>query len=100
MAVERRVEADWPHWPGRPRGTQRRERLERRLFSATAPTVRSAPHLLFVATAQGYVLIAGTGDPSGPGDVVRLDDGDYLVTKVGRSPLPGDERPCAFLERC
>ena len=29
---------------------------------------------------------------------LALDERDFLVLKVGRSPFPGDDRPCAFAE--
>jgi hypothetical protein len=32
MDVERKRDADWPHWPDRGKGPARRDRLERRLF--------------------------------------------------------------------
>ena len=32
MDVDRKREADWPHWPGRDSRPPRRDRLERRLF--------------------------------------------------------------------
>ncbi len=32
MDVDRKREADWPHWPARGDGPARRDRLERRLF--------------------------------------------------------------------
>jgi len=32
MDVDRKREADWPHWPDRGNGPARRDRLERRLF--------------------------------------------------------------------
>jgi len=32
-----------------------------------------------------------------PGAVVEVEGVEYVVTRVGRSPLPGDPRPCAYL---
>jgi hypothetical protein len=56
-------------------------------------------HLLFVSTATGYELAEREGDPPAPGTEVSLDDdGRYVVSKVGSSPLPGDGRPCAYLQ--
>jgi hypothetical protein len=50
-------------------------------------------HLLFVPTAKGYRLAEAAGPAPTPGTVTAAG----LVTKVGRSPLPGDARVCAYL---
>jgi hypothetical protein len=60
-------------------------------------------HLLFVPTETGYTLIerAGAAPPvfgQVEGSEVGLE-GCFLVSKVGSSPLPGDERRCAYLEQ-
>jgi len=56
-------------------------------------------HLLFVSRPTGYELAERDGDPPSAGTEVSLDDdGRYVVAKVGSSPLPGDGRPCAYLE--
>jgi hypothetical protein len=56
-------------------------------------------HLLFVPTANRYLLVEREGPPPAPGDELELPDVDglLLVTKVGRSPYPENGRPCAFL---
>ena len=55
-------------------------------------------HLLFVWTPTGYQLREREGEPPAVGEEVE-DDGTRLrVMKVGVSPLPGDARPCAFLQ--
>ena len=59
------------------------------------------PYLVFIWTPGGYVLAEREGDPPGPGSEVELDEAGgarYLVTKVAPSPLPGDERRCAYLQ--
>ena len=33
------------------------------------------------------------------GDAVVVDDQEYLVSRIGPSPLPGDDRRCAYLVR-
>jgi hypothetical protein len=33
------------------------------------------------------------------GETVFVDDEEYVVARTGRSPLPGDARPCAYLVR-
>ena len=55
--------------------------------------------LLFVASPSGYRLAEPTGAALSPGDRVELVDGAYRVLRLGPSPLPGDRRRCAFLER-
>ena len=57
-------------------------------------------HLLFVPRPTGYELAERDGEPPERG--VELDLGDdgggrFLVAKVSSSPLPQDERPCAYL---
>ena len=56
-------------------------------------------HLLFVSEAAGYRLVARQGEPPAWGELLELDGLSGRVTRVGRSPLPGDRRPCAFLEQ-
>ena len=54
-------------------------------------------HLLFVPTAKRYLLVERQGPPPDTGDEVALSEGSFVVGKVGRSPLPGEPRVCAFL---
>jgi hypothetical protein len=54
-------------------------------------------HLRFVALPDGYRLTTSDERCARPGDRVVIDDHSFLVTKVGRSPLPDDPRPCVFL---
>ena len=55
----------------------------------------------FAPTADGYRLIELSGDPPEVGAVVEVEacDGPLVVTRYGRSPLPFDGRPCAYLDR-
>ena len=55
-------------------------------------------YLLFVWTPTGYVLREQDGEPPKPGDRVELDDKHLEITKLGVSPLPGDDRVCAFAQ--
>jgi hypothetical protein len=55
-------------------------------------------HLLFVTKPSGYELVERDGDPPTPGEAVELEELRYTVTKVGPSPLPQDERACAYLQ--
>ena len=146
MDVERKRGADWPHWPDRGNGPNRRDRLERRLFrdsereaeiaaasetirrieqAAAAkaaeverleaavkqlngsvpvllpgpePEVEKAGYLVFAWTPGGYALHERTGDLPEIGALVSVNGNEYAVAKLARSPLPDDERRCAYLE--
>ncbi len=68
---------------------------------APEPSVpgRPAATLLFVPSPAGYRLVELAAGAPGGGGRVRLPDGAFRVLRVGPSPLPGDGRRCAFLER-
>ena len=55
-------------------------------------------YLLFVTKPSGYELIERDGDPPSPGDAVEVEDLRFTVAKVGPSPLPQDDRACAYLQ--
>jgi hypothetical protein len=56
-------------------------------------------HLLFITRPTGYQLTEREGEPPAPGDEVELDgEGRFVVSKVAPSPLPDDDRPCAYLQ--
>jgi hypothetical protein len=55
-------------------------------------------HVLFVWKPTGYELREREGDPPAVGEEVEEDGTRLRVLKVGASPLPGDPRPCAFLQ--
>jgi hypothetical protein len=59
--------------------------------------VADGKHLLFVWKASGYELREREGDPPAVGDEVEDEGGRLRVTKVAPSPLPGDDRRCAYL---
>jgi hypothetical protein len=58
-------------------------------------------HILFVSRPTGYELVERDGDPPVPGTQVDLEEngGSFEVVKVAPSPLPQDDRPCAYLQR-
>jgi hypothetical protein len=84
--------------------------IERRR-SLTAPSARlasareqeqsaadaAAVHLLFLPTAGAYVVEEGTGPPPPQGATVEVRQIRYTVAKHGASPLPHDDRRCAYL---
>jgi hypothetical protein len=53
-------------------------------------------YVLFVWSPAGYTLRELDGDLPQVGD--ELEDGEQtlVVSKVGASPLPGDDRTCVF----
>jgi len=53
----------------------------------------------FLPSPAGYRLAEREGVPPGRGEVVDDDGVPFRVLRLGPSPLPGDRRPCAFLER-
>lgn len=57
-------------------------------------------HLLFLSKPSGYELLERDGDPPEPGADVDVEDGlRYTVIKLAPSPLPQDDRTCAYLQR-
>ena len=60
-----------------------------------------AKHLLFVSKPTGYELVEREGEPPAVGSEVELDEGAgprFVVSKIAPSPLPQDQRPCAYLQ--
>jgi hypothetical protein len=82
-----------------------RERwVEEERYRTTGGLVRRGPderaikgHLRVVALSDGYLLSPSDDPCSLPGDLVEVDGMQFVVSVIGRSPLPGDLRPCAFL---
>jgi hypothetical protein len=62
--------------------------------------VTEGKYLLFVSRPTGYELIEREGEPPAPGSEIELDDGGggFVVSKVAASPLPQDDRLCAYLQ--
>lgn len=70
-------------------------------LTAAAPPAAPAPepvvgHLLLAGGADGYVLVAADGPPPAPGAEVSIGGRTWTVLGAGRSPLPGDRRPCVL----
>jgi hypothetical protein len=55
-------------------------------------------YLLFVWKPSGYELREADGDVPSVGSEVDQDGQRQRVTKVAPSPLPGDPRPCVYLQ--
>ena len=56
-------------------------------------------HVLLLSFPDGYRLVARDGPPPARGDVLHSRESDFAVLRLGPSPLPGDWRRCACLER-
>jgi hypothetical protein len=56
-------------------------------------------HLRFISTPSGYTLAEEEGRPPAPGSTVAVSEqlGPFLVMRLGPSPLPNDDRVCAYL---
>lgn len=55
-------------------------------------------YLLFVWKPTGYELREREGEVPAVGTVLDDENGRMMVTRVAPSPLPGDDRPCAYLQ--
>jgi hypothetical protein len=67
-------------------------------FEPALPTT----HLVFAQLDGRYELITREGPPPEPSTAFELpdvDDGLFVVAGSRRSPLPGDARPCVFVQR-
>jgi hypothetical protein len=62
--------------------------------------VEAPGHLLFAWTPTGYRLLEREGEPPAVGTAIVAEEGQRLqrVAKLGPSPLPADERRCAYLQ--
>lgn len=79
-------------------------RFLERLRVSTPNAAPAAPpldsHLVFVQLVGRYELVEREGSPPAPNSVLELPDlhdGALVVARLGRSPLPGDPRTCAFV---
>jgi hypothetical protein len=93
-------EPEAPSEPAHADGDNWRERITRYASLDESEAAESAAHhLLFVWTSSGYRLVEEEGPAPLPGHAVAVPDtpGSFHVTKVGPSPLPNDDRLCAYL---
>jgi hypothetical protein len=70
---------------------------EARLAVARAPAPATAAPLAFVP-GDGYGLVE-LEEPATAGQQLVLEGEEYVVARIGPSPLPGDPRRCAYLVR-
>jgi hypothetical protein len=62
-----------------------------------AGSVSTGGVLYFVPNAGGYDLVEDDGELPSAGETMQFGDQQFVVTKIGRSPLPFDRRSCVFL---
>jgi hypothetical protein len=55
-------------------------------------------YLLFVPSSHGYEIVEREDEAPPAGEEIELDGQRFVVTKLGPSPYPGDERRCAYLQ--
>jgi chromosome segregation ATPase len=80
-------------------------RAENELFRRAAS--RSRPpdpddargHVRFLSLPEGYRLAVSDEPSPRPGEWIEVDGVAFEVGRIGRSPFPGDDRPCVFLSR-
>jgi hypothetical protein len=53
--------------------------------------------LYFVPKPEGYDLVEREGELPAVGEALEFGEQQFVVTKLGRSPLPFDRRSCVFL---
>lgn len=82
------------------------ERLRAELGVAPEPSApapdRGAEQgfLVFGPTAEGWTLLERRSRLPQLGDTLELGGTACVVTKIARSPLPGDRRRCVYLHAC
>jgi hypothetical protein len=64
---------------------------------SAAPRSTDGGYVLLVPREEGTELIECDGGPPDVGETIDVGEESWLVTKIGRSPLPFDERDCVFL---
>ena len=75
--------------------TPRTVRLEQE-EPAPARDTSASTHLLFLPGAEAYGLDERDGGPPPVGTILAVGDREFVITKVARSPLPGDPRSCVY----
>lgn len=63
----------------------------------STPSQPRTGHVCFVLVAGGYKLVDVDAVPARPGELVELDGKRFVAARIGRSPIPGDTRPCVYL---
>ena len=76
---------------------ERSHPLRAGLAPPPAPQPEARTHLLYIAR-DGWRLVEHDGPVPPVDSSVDVDGEALVVTRIGRSPLPGDRRACAYLE--
>jgi hypothetical protein len=71
--------------------------LSRVVENGTGAEPGQAGVLYFVLEGDGYDLVERDGPLPSDGAALEFGDQRFVVTKLGRSPLPFDRRSCVFL---
>jgi chromosome segregation ATPase len=74
------------------------ELAEREAAAPRLPSESEQVELAFVPGPE-YVLVELDAAPLSAGLELEVADDVFVVTRIGRSPLPGDTRRCAYLTR-
>jgi hypothetical protein len=74
-----------------------REALAEREGRAARPGAEAERCLLFVPGSGGYRLVSLDVRPPAEGESLEINGERFSVLRLGRSPLPGDARPCVYL---
>ena len=67
-------------------------------FAPVTPPDAEPIELVFVP-GERYRLVEIDATPLTRGNVFDVEGSEYVVARIGRSPLPGDARSCAYLVR-
>jgi hypothetical protein len=73
------------------------ERVEHELSSPSTVAPMERGHVLFFVGHEGYETVEREEPAPALAEPVEIDGRRYRVEHVGRSPFPGDRRPCLFL---
>jgi len=78
---------------------EQRERALAEREEDLAQRERSVPDVVVLAFVPGtaYRLMEIEPAPLTPGSTFELGGAEYLVARLGPSPLPADDRRCAYL---
>jgi hypothetical protein len=83
----------------KPRPARREQRPEKIVLNQHNPGPAADGWLAFASSPDGYRLLPQEGAAPERGATIELELGRFQVLRLGPSPLPGDRRRCAFLER-
>jgi hypothetical protein len=68
----------------------------------STPAPAPSSHLVFVQLGDGYELVESDGPPPPLHALLELpqfSEAEFVVTRLGHSPLPADARSCIFVQR-